>query len=422
MNRSRVDAELMYGSILERTMLSIEISRRATPRAVMLAAAAAAQLAHSQALLESAAADTSGHLTAAILEAQSEDGPHAKQLIELFTALGLEYLESGNHVLAVAAIDQAQTVVRANYGLRSLEQVSLLRQRIIAEEARRNFKEAWQLEKELLDLARANPGDRRAAEVFREIGDKRMQVLERYLVGEYPPQVILGCYYTRLYRLPDQPDRSCTAGSRRAAARAILEDAQLQYGEAIEVLARGEPVPNDELRELELALITSSYRYGVYRTGRNSIARLIAYEAAQSQAPLSRAAAQLQLADWDLLFEQSQQALHGYERVYASLAAEVPETALDELFSPEVPVVLPTFLPTALHSEEAQSTGFVDVAFEITRLGASRRIEILAKTNASTVAAQRLTKLIERTRFRPRVTEGEFARASRVVVRYFVKE
>lgn len=406
-------------------MVSVEVGRRATARAVVLAAAAAAaaEIAHSQALLEGGEAHRRDHLTDAILEAQSEDGPHAKELIELFTALGLEYSESGNDGLAVAAIDQAQTVVRANYGLRSLEQLPLLRQRILAEESRRNFKEAWALEKELLDLARAHPEDRRAAEVFREIGDKRMELLERYLIGEYPPQIILGCYYTGLYRLPDQLDRNCAAGSRRAAARAILHEAQRHYGDAIEVLARNEPLPNDELRELELALIRSSYNHGVYRTGRKSIARLMTYEAAESQAPLKRAAAHLQLADWDLLFGESPHALHAYESAYRSLKGDrVPQTSLDELFSPKIPVVLPTFLPNPLESDEAQSTAYIDVAFEITRFGSSRRIKVLETSNASASAEQRLTKLIARSRFRPRVTDGQFARASRVIVRYFVKE
>jgi hypothetical protein len=48
-----------------------------------------------------------------------------------------------------------------------------------------------------------------------------------------------------------------------------------------------------------------------------------------------------------------------------------------------------------------------------------RRIEILGSSdNVAAAAKDDLVHLIERSRFRPRVTDGQFAHASRVVVRY----
>jgi len=59
----------------------------------------------------------------------------------------------------------------------------------------------------------------------------------------------------------------------------------------------------------------------------------------------------------------------------------------------------------------------------IDRFGTSRRIEVLGSTShASEEAKRRLVKTIEASRFRPRLTNGEFARASPVELRYCVRE
>ena len=93
-------------------------------------------------------------------------------------------------------------VIRANYGLRSLEQAPLLQQRIRSEEARGNFAAAWELEQDLITLARRQPNDLGAAPILHEIGDKRMDLLRDYLDGGIPPQIILGCYYQGPQKLP----------------------------------------------------------------------------------------------------------------------------------------------------------------------------------------------------------------------------
>jgi hypothetical protein len=54
------------------------------------------------------------------------------------------------------------------------------------------------------------------------------------------------------------------------------------------------------------------------------------------------------------------------------------QSVIDELFTGESPVALPTFDPPLSSSQGAESsTSYVDVAFEITKYGESRRIEIL---------------------------------------------
>jgi hypothetical protein len=370
--------------------------------------------------------DAKTELAARIQRAQSEGGPYSKELIDPLKTLSLLYLEEGQDALADATTEQAMQVMRANYGLRSLEQAPLLRQRIRNEENRGNFAAAWELERTLLRIARAHPDDLRAAEVFHEIGDKRMAVLERYRGGETPPQLTLGCYYNepQVFADPNQ-EPSCTAGSRDVAQQAMLADAQRNYLRAIGVLLRQGRYADEQLQTLERNLIESSYLYGGrYLPGRQSLGRLVSYGVANRVPLLSRATALVHAADWDLLFERRVFALEEYQQTYEYLKQQgVAQAAIDELFAPAIPVALPTFLPNPLARDAQQATGYIDVAFDILNVGTTRRIDILgASDNATKAAKDELVTLIARGRFRPRVKDGEFVRASRVVVRYPLHE
>jgi hypothetical protein len=97
---------------------------------------------------------------------------------------------------------------------------------------------------------------------------------------------------------------------------------------------------------------------------------------------------------------------------------------IDEVFSPSMPVVLPAFMPNPLASTETPgSSGYIDIAFEITKYGEGEAIEILdATTNTSSDARQRLRDLVKWCHFRPRMANGTFEDPSRVVVRYYVKD
>jgi hypothetical protein len=386
--------------------------------ACLLVAVGTARVASSQIAVDPADDGVQVDIAAKILAAQEQGGPYAQELIDPLMSLSLLYQENGQHALASAVAEQASQVVRANYGLRSLEQAPMIRQRILSEEASGNFEQAWKLEQALLTLAATNRNDLRAAPIFREIGDKRIELFEHYSAGERPPQVILGCYYGWGYGMG-----SCTAGSKRVASRAILLDAQSNYTRAIGVLVRQQQYSSAELRELELELIRSSYLYtSDYQRGRQSLARLVSYGVANGEPLVQRAAALIEVADWDLLFEQRESALDTYEQTYAFLEQKGTDAAeLDAIFSPEIPIALPTFLGNPLiSSSPEQAAGHIDVAFELTRYGATRKVNVVAATsNATDEEKARLVRIVNGTRFRPRATDGEFARSTPVVVRYY---
>jgi hypothetical protein len=265
----------------------------------------------------------------------------------------------------------------------------------------------------------------RSADIFAGIADKRMELLRRFESGERPPQLQLGCYYSyyegRPLPVSEGSNKSgCTSGSLRTAARAMLADAQRNKIAAIGVLVRAGQFSSPELRALELDVVRSTYAYGGhYETGRESLRRLMTYAAANDEPVINRAAALLEIADWDLLYEHRGEALDTYEAAYETLKRNgVEPAAIDELFSPTIPIVLPVFEPNALATTPGAE--HIDVSFEVTKYGVGGHAKVLAKTaNISREAEKRLIRLIEQQRFRPRVVDGAFARSAVVQVRYY---
>jgi hypothetical protein len=135
------------------------------------------------------------------------------------------------------------------------------------------------------------------------------------------------------------------------------------------------------------------------------------------------------IADWLLRFaagrKETEEAFEFYEVLYKRFGQVGMEPAwIDDVFSPSLPVVLPAFVPNPLASiETSSSAGFIDVAFEITKYGEGKSIEMLdTSTNTTDTARMRLRDRIRWSQFRPRVVDGAFEDVSRVVVRYYVNE
>lgn len=416
------------GKLLDVPMLSLE--RRRTLKTAMAALVLVAVVEPGRSVAQSPSSPVEELVrTLERIEERDPKGDRSPELVEPLQSLTLHYLENGDHSLAAATIDRALQVVRMHYGLYSLEQAPLIRQSIANEEARENHAAVWDMEQELLTLARRNPDDLRAAGIFREIADKRMDALRRYVAGQYPPEIVLGCYYQ--YVRTRGPRDYCNSGSKGVAVRNLLTDARNYYENAINVIQEHESESGDTLRELEMKVIRANYFYGNedvpptrYETGKESLNRLIDYDAQNSEV-LQQIDSLVQIADWDLMYSNHEVALDTYRDAYARLREEgVPQESIDELFMPETPTMLPAFVPNPLESRQTPRTiGFVDVEFEINRYGKSRRIDILdTTTNASRSARREIVRLISRGRFRPRTSDGHFERNEPVVVRYYLNE
>jgi hypothetical protein len=388
-------------------------------------------------------ADRERELVEAIELGERQNGPYSEQLLAPLTALSLHYEEIEDYTATDATIARVLQVIRANYGLYSLEQAPTIRRLMRHEEERGNAAAAWDLERELLRLAERHLDDPRTAQILRDSADKRLDILRGYDAGEYRPEIVLGCYYLDTVPVSDlrkrgsrplstyQPaenQNTCASGSRRQAKQSLLKEARALYAGSIDIIVDNQGYTGDELPEFLLGLVRTSYRYGDYVLGQVSIRHLIAYEAENSQEWLPRAEMRVLGADWDLVYSSSfgtkfrDAALTAYQEAYDLLEEHsVPRASIDEIFSPGIPVALPTFASKALISEESPgTTGYVDITFVVAADGRAEDIEVVGATeNLKRSDARDIVNKIKQRRFRPMITDGQLADSAPQTVRYY---
>jgi hypothetical protein len=222
--------------------------------------------------LDLASTDAELQAVEQIEEIVARAGSNSPESIEPLTNLGLLYQAAGDYVLAIAAFERARDIVRVNYGFSSSEEARLLRQLVRTEEARDNHARAWGWEQDLLTLIRQQPDELWTAPILQEIAERKLDVLDRYLANEFPPEIILGCYYS--WPRHDGVGRDggeqedCTSGSRSDVVRAVITDAQTNYAEAVAVHLRNGDYASIELRDLEMGLVRTSDFIREFNEGR----------------------------------------------------------------------------------------------------------------------------------------------------------
>jgi hypothetical protein len=159
--------------------------------------------------------------------------------------------------------------------------------------------------------------------------------------------------------------------------------------------------------------------------------RLVVYEIRSGAPAAARATAFAELADWHLWYAQNDNrpfneidelAFELYARAFAELGqSDDARESMVRIFSPELPVMLPTHAPNPLASTE--SSRYIEVAFAITKNGTAERIEILAGGDDATRAEEReVIRSLKYGSFRPRAVDGELADSAPVVLRYYLPE
>jgi len=370
-----------------------------------------------------------GNLQEEIRAAEEQAGPNSTEIIAPLTALGLLYQEAGEPRLAAAALNEAVAAVRINYGLYSLDQAPLIRGLIANADSIGDISSAWDLEQVLLKLGARHPDDLETARIFRETADRRMGVLARFDAGEFPREVIIGCYYQGGSANPDLglSPRNCTSGSREMAKRSLAMEARTYYTRAVDIMLRNQSYASEDLPRLLIELAKSSYTYGGQKLGRTSLTYLLAYQASNEAPLVSRAETLVQIADWDLLhavgLDEADAALAEYARAYDLMTQKgIADDAVRRIFAPDAPIVLPAFMPSPLEGE-GPSSGYVDVAFAIDKYGHVKHVKLVGSSEGTDrEAAKRVEHMVMRSRFRPRLIDSRTADEARLVVRYPLTE
>jgi hypothetical protein len=436
-----------------------------------------------------AATDPQSQLVAQIDALRTASGATAPELIAPLHVLGLLYQETDQHALAIVALEEARYVTRVQHGLSSVDEALLLKQQIRSEDALGNSDRAWDLEHDMLTIARKHIDDARMVPIFHGLADDRSEILREIRAGKHPPELYLGCYYAGVHPRYDDPRDeqrpadavdSCRFGTRDAVIVKLREEILMYYADAIEAILKNDDYGSAELRDLEKqalrvafpteylaspsrgnAMLGNTRFFGVETRCRSgtldellalplfdscleavvrkeghvianvgswvSLVRLIGYEI-RSEAPAAdRSNALAELADWHLTstpadrrhFESSTDtALEIYERAYTELERDAD--ARVPMFSPQVPVTLPTYEPNPFASAATgASSRHIDVAFDVTKYGRGEQIEILDSSNGATRGEERdLVRLIESTSFRPRMVNGKLADEAPVLLHY----
>jgi len=218
---------------------------------------------------QSARQDPQTALVAQIAEMRAASGPTAAELIGPLHVLGLLYQESGDHVLAVAALEEARYVTRVHSGLSSVDEALLLRQQIRNEKALPDPQRVWDHQQDMLAIARKHLDDVRMVPIFRDLAADRSEVLEKVRVGKVLPELFLGCYYGEARPRYDDPrgeqsppldsGDNCRFGTRDNIIAKLRDEILLYYADAIEVMVKNGDYASQELRDLERQALDVEY-------------------------------------------------------------------------------------------------------------------------------------------------------------------
>lgn len=221
-----------------------------------------------------------------IAELQTETGlARPAELIDPLRALALLYEEGEDYALATATLEEARYVARVHNGLTSADEALLMRQQIRSEKALGLYDRAWNLEQDMLAIARQHHDDVRMLPIFRELADERLGLIEQVRDSERPPMVYAGCYNGEPLPPYDYPRRSqapapagdgggfttpsCYGGINQNLVDKLSREILVYYADAIETILKTGDYASEELRQLELdALRISGGRLRVALLGK----------------------------------------------------------------------------------------------------------------------------------------------------------
>lgn len=395
-------------------------------------------------------------------EYEAEEGPYSSELRENLHTLGKLYQQQGDHDEAISHLERALNIMRVNNGLKTLDQVPLLKDLAESYKVRERFSKADETRERIVELYQANHGPD-AVEVvpaMAELGEWNIQAfLARSSVVKNVPRVDASGIINPNHYTPE-------VKTVRDTPLFKLAQAQSNYSEALKLLVDKKAFDNPHLLDLEHQLRTtyllSFHRYSIlyepdfyltrkrsktgslldqnpiekrnseeYKKGQKSLERSFSYIVHSEKTTVrDLATTMLEEADWDLLFARKVKAANRYQEVYDYFNNN-PD--LDKLASkflhPEIPVVLPTYLPPPNSREkmgipddaEIDYFGYFDVSFVINKFGKARNVRILGKGGQLTDNMEfRLKQYLNKVLFRPRFTEDGEPDTREVSYRYYV--
>ncbi len=360
----------------------------------------------------------------AIASMEQEFGPYYNQLSEQLLTLGVNYQNQGMHEEASEVFKRAMHVSRVNEGLYSLNQVPILERLIESTVASGDWEAASDSHQYLYWLHRRNFGedDPRMLPVITKLSNWHLNAysldigsgLFQHLISAHNLYTLAINIIDRVYGQDDMRLVGALKGltvsnyylATYQASAAQRTDFETSFGSA--------RASADERARLEQYILNS------YSSGKNAIARIQHVYATNPQAPVAaEVQAQIQLADWNLMFNRWHTAIDMYQQAYNQLASTPDaETMVNKFFGS--PVALPDLpLLQAGTESEDQSNEYVLVSFDVSKHGRARNIEILEAFPEDSVRNRsHVRKALKTTKFRPRFADGSPTDTENLTHRY----
>lgn len=362
-------------------------------------------------------------------EEEASNGERSAALIDELTSLAALYEDLGRHTAAIAALEDAIDIIRINYGLYSLEQVSTVEALIESRQANGDYEQVSAQREYVRELVRRNSDDPRVVGILTGLARSEMESAEELLGVPPPPQLSfqqgppLPGFGVRT-GLPLRPALAALYAARGDYAAALRVAAKTQTGNAADLFALEDAlidtvyfeVAHPELhRRLGGPVVVSALGIGLFRA---KVTNSVNFE----RTAVDVAKAHIELGDWYLIFSANGAALDEYRAAREVLAREdtSPEV-VEALLSPAIPAVLPV-LPADIDDSSATRAhrGYVDAAVELNRYGGARSIEILDSSAGTPKAVERRFRgYVNRHRFRPRFVAGDLDRSDQFRARFY---
>ncbi len=403
-------------------------------------------------------------------------GTYEPDLIQQYLSLGNAQQQAGEYEQAVIAFESAMHIQRVNEGLFTLNQVEVVNELIDGYERARNFPEADKYHEYLYYLLVQNlePDDERLQAATIEYADWNLEAFKRMIfLGEEGLALSSNLQNgpaAMLRRGELIPIESNLSGEIQFVPRAAFQGAasmapQMYRAEQLfdPRLKRAEDIldkfldsrPNDlallerkaniiQLFRTQLEEFVSSNVIGsnisassnrltrsvtALRRGYNENRDSFIAIAEAQENPETAAAAYLDVADWDLLFDRPQRATENYKKAWETLrGAGYSSERADNFLSPEPALFVPAYIAykdTRQFQDikgdlDIPYIGYIDVSFDKRKNGSITDISIeSASENTGQRIKTRLLGLLRKVKIRPHVENGETQELKGIKVRYY---
>lgn len=360
----------------------------------------------------------------AIAELEQMHGPYHSGLSQHLTGLGVNYQTRGKHDEAAEVFRRAMHVSRINEGLYSLNQVPILERLIESNVASGDWESASESHHYLYWLHKRNFGadDPRMLPVITKLSNWHLNAyaldvgagLFHHLINAHNLYTMAVNIIDRTYGQNDMRLVGALHGltvsnyylATYQTSSARRTDFESGFGSA--------KANADEKARLDQYILNS------YSSGKRAIKRIHHVYATNPEAPdAAEVEAQIQLADWNLLFNRWHTAIDMYQQAYDALATNPEGARISQEYFGK-PVALPD-LPLLKGNLDTtnDASEFVLVSFDVTQHGRARNIEILeANPEDSVRNRSRVRKALKAAKFRPRFENGAPATTEKMTHRY----